>query len=97
MPYQARIVIIILHVFKPTILNISYVYFAEKSTLKNLISHLESRITQLTGEQEDNVTLNKLEVVAVNQKLQESIQENEHLRESLLTMREEVRLVRTLN
>jgi len=65
-------------------------FFSEKKTLKDLINQLETRITELSGEQQDDVTLKKLEIIAVNQKLEESLKENEKLEESMLTMREEV-------
>ena len=62
----------------------------EKKTLKELVSHLETRITELSGEQQDDVTLKKLQIVAVNQKLEESQNKNEKLEAKLLTMKEEV-------
>ena len=61
--------------------------------MKDLISHLETRITELTGEQQDDVTLKKLEIVAVNQKLEESLKDNERLEQSMLAMKEEVGLI----
>ena len=67
--------------------------FTEKHSLKELISQLENRITQLTGEQEDNVALNKLEIVAASQKLQETLKEKEKLEETIISMKEEVELL----
>ena len=68
---------------------ISFVSCLEKKTLKDLISHLESKIMELTGEHQDGATIKKLEIVAVNQKFEESLRENEKLQETVLSLQEE--------
>ena len=65
--------------------------YAEKESLKKMISDLEARITELTGEHEDTNVLNKMEVGTIQKKIAEVEKYNEELKKDILKLTEEVR------
>ncbi|CAK8677786.1 unnamed protein product [Clavelina lepadiformis] len=65
----------------------------ERSSLKKMLHQLEERITHMTGEQEDEVALCKLEVATVKEKYLESEKRNEDLERKTISMKEEISLL----